>query len=64
MLQEVVMVKGTINIITIKTRKRDIIRNLQPGITLNRLKIRVLTKAWPAVLWAAYWVTKSVEVIP
>jgi hypothetical protein len=64
MLQEVVMVKGTINIITIKTRKRDIIRNLQPGITLNRLKIRVLTKAWPAVLWEVYWVTKSAEVIP
>jgi hypothetical protein len=50
MLQEVVMVKDTINIITINTRKRDIIRNLKPGITLNRLKIRALTKAWLVVL--------------
>ena len=43
------MVKGTINIITTIPSRQDIIRNQNPGITLNHLKIRVLTKVWPAV---------------
>jgi hypothetical protein len=43
------MAKGIINIITTIPKKRGIIRNQKPGITLNRLKIRVLTKAWPVV---------------
>jgi hypothetical protein len=43
------MVKDTINIITTIPKWRDIIRNQKPDITLSRLKIRVLIKAWPGV---------------
>ncbi|MFZ2168094.1 MAG: hypothetical protein WAW61_00495 [Methylococcaceae bacterium] len=45
------MAKATtkINIIATIPRRLDIIRNQKPDITLNSLKIRVLTKAWLAV---------------
>jgi hypothetical protein len=42
-----VMAKGMVDIITVKTR--DIIRNHKPGITLNSRKILAHTKAWLAV---------------
>jgi hypothetical protein len=44
------MAKDTINIITTIPKRQDIIRNQNPDITLHSLKIRVLTKAWLAVL--------------
>jgi hypothetical protein len=60
------MAKATtkINITATIPRSLDIIRNQKPDITLNSLKIRVLTKAWLAVLLVVFWDMKSAMEIP
>jgi hypothetical protein len=58
------MAKDTASTITTIPKGRDIISSPKPGITLHSLKIHALTKAWLAVSWAAFWVTKSAKVTP